>query len=138
MIKQADVKKLAEFVWGKDNVKLLWGCRDDETWDFEPVPPEREKEEYHTEQAICFLHPEEANWQEVPDFDDLNDCFEWIVPKLSAYVLQSFHSGHKYHHATVTTDEMDLKTMRTYSADVPRTENPALAIRKAVLQLLEG
>jgi len=83
MTEQVDVKKLAEWAFGKNKVRLLWGFTDFDTGYFNPVPPEYKKDKYDTEQALCFLHPEYFIWWVVPDFpNDLNACFEWLEPPL--------------------------------------------------------
>lgn len=79
MTEQVDVRKLAEFVWGKDNVKLLWGCTD-ECEDFSIVPPGYKKEKFDTQKRLCFF---DTHWQIAPDFpNDPNACFEHIEPPL--------------------------------------------------------
>ena len=69
---------------------------------------------------------------ELPEID-LNNLFKYAVPKLHAYVLQSFHKNHSYHHASVVLNEYTgLEDVIVSSTDVPRDEDPALALFWAI------
>jgi len=77
-------------------------------------------------------------WENIPILtNSLDACFKWLVPKLHAYVLQSFSTGHHLHHASVALPYTNIQDIQTFQANVERTENPALALCKAIEKLID-
>lgn len=115
-------KKLAE--WAGFYQLAIFIPADKIDWWLEP-------EEWYGKRAYC---PK----GKLPNFtQSLDACFKWLVPKVHAYVLQSFSSGHHLHHASVTLPYTNLQDMQVFSANVVRTENPALALCLAIEKLME-
>lgn len=128
-------KKLAEFVWGEDKVKLLWG-HTNECGYFSLVPPGYKKQKFDTEQCLCFLHPEKPYWQVVPDFEyDPTACFKWLESELYRrglrYQLTRLQDGHK---AIIFALGKAWAEVVAYASD----EKPATAFCKAVEQLMDA
>ena len=105
-------KKLAGFVWGKENVVL-----------------------YGDAKSICYRENDKIYLSFVPDFpNDLNSCFKFLEPELYRrglrYQLNRLQDGHL---AEIFKPSKGWSDCVAYAVD----ENPAMAFCKAVEILME-
>ena len=91
-----------------------------------------------TEDEVICVHPDDPDSCLTVNFTaSLDDCFRWLMPKIYAYVLQSFSKGHHLHHASVALPYTNIQDIQTFEANVERNKNPALALCRAIEQIID-
>jgi len=97
-----------------------------------------ENEAYPDRVWTEWTHPDGKGWTRELNFTkSLDACVKWLVPKIHAYVLQSFSTAHHLHHASVALPYTNIQNIQVFEANVERTENPALALCLAIEKLID-